>query len=97
MIDACVGRGENFAFETTLSGRGYARMIPRWQEQGYWVTLVYLRVSSPEVVIGRVRQRVQEGGHDVPEDVIRRRFYASQRNFQHIYRGLVNETIIYDV
>ena len=97
MIDSCVQRGENFAFETTLSGRGYARMIPRWQEQGYWVTLVYLRVSSPEVVIARVRQRVQEGGHDVPEDVIRRRFNASQHNFEHIYRGLANETIIYDV
>jgi len=97
MIDACVSRGENFAFETTLSRRGYARMIPRWQEQGYWVTLVYLRVSSPEVVIARVQQRVQEGGHSVPEDVIRRRFYASQHNLEHIYRGLVNETIIYDV
>ena len=97
MIDACVSRGDNFAFETTLSGRGYARMIPRWQEQGYWVTLVYLRVSSPEVVIDRVRQRVLEGGHDVPEDVIRRRFYSSQHNFEHIYRRLVNEAIIYDV
>ena len=97
MIDACVQRGESFAFETTLSGRGYARMIPRWQEQGYWITLVYLRVSSPEVVISRVRQRVQEGGHDVPEDVIRRRFHASLRNLEHIYRDLVNEVIIYDV
>jgi predicted ABC-type ATPase len=91
MIGACVARGENFAFETTLSGRGYARMIPRWQEQGYWVTLIFLRVSSPEVAIGRVRQRVQEGGHDVPEDVIRRRFYAGWQNFENIYRGLVDE------
>ena len=97
IIDACVQRGENFAFETTLSGRGYARMIPRWQEQGYWVTLVFLRVSSPDVTIERVRQRVIEGGHDVPEDVIRRRFYAGLENFQNIYRGLVNEVIIYDV
>ena len=97
MIHACVSRGENFAFETTLSGRGYARMIPRWQEREYWVTLVYLRVSSPEMVISRVRQRVQEGGHDVPEDVIRRRFHASLYNFEHIYRDLVNEVIIYDV
>ena len=39
MIDGCVARGESFAFETTLSGRGYPRMIPRWQEQGYWVKL----------------------------------------------------------
>jgi predicted ABC-type ATPase len=66
-------------------------MIPRWQEQGYWVTLIFLRVSSPEVAIGRVRQRVQEGGHDVPEDVIRRRFYAGWQNFENIYRGLVDE------
>lgn len=97
MIDACVARGENFAFETTLSGRGYARMIPRWQAQGYWVTLIFLRLSSPETAAARVRQRVQEGGHDVPEDVISRRFHASWRNFEHIYRDLVNETIIYNV
>ena len=97
MIDACVDRGESFAFETTLSGRGYARMIPRWQAQGYWVTLVLLRALSPEVVIERVRQRVMEGGHHVPEDVIRRRFDAGSYNFENIYRHLVNETIVYDV
>lgn len=91
MIDACVARDENFAFETTLSGRGYARMIPRWQEQGYWITLVYLRVSSPERAIARVQQRVQEGGHHVPEDVIRCRFHAGWHNFEHIYRDLVDE------
>ena len=97
MIDACVRRGESFAFETTLSGRGYARMIPRWQEQGYWVTLIFLRVSSPDVVIERVQQRVQEGGHDVPVEIIRRRFRAGLENFQNIYRGLVDEVIIYEV
>ena len=97
MIDACVRRGENFAFETTLSGRGYARMIPRWQEQGYWVTLIFLRLSSPEASISRVRQRVEQGGHDVPEDVIRRRFHASWRNLEQIYRHLVDEAMIYDV
>ena len=91
MIDTCVRRGENFAFETTLSGRGYARMIPRWQEQGYWVTLIFLRVTSPEIVITRVQQRVEEGGHHVPEDVIRRRFHAGWHNFEHIYRDLVDE------
>ena len=97
MIDDCVRRGESFAFETTLSGRSYARMIPRWREDGYWVTLVYLRVSSPEVVISRVRQRVLEGGHDVPEDVIRRRFHASLYNFENIYRDLVDEWDIREV
>lgn len=97
MIDGCVRRGESFAFETTLSGRGYARMIPQWREQGYWVTLVYLRVSSPEVVISRVRQRVQEGGHDVPEEIIRRRFNASLYNLDNIYRHLVDECDIREV
>ncbi len=97
MIDACVQGGESFAFETTLSGRSYARMIPRWQELGYWVTLIFLRVSSPEVTIERVRQRVIEGGHHVPEDVIRRRFHSGLENFQNLYRNLVNEAIIYDV
>ena len=97
MIDSCVSRGENFAFETTLSGRGYARMIPRWQAQGYWVTLIFLRVSSPEATIARVRQRVQEGGHDVPEDVIRRRFYAGWENFENIYRDLVDDWEIRDI
>ena len=97
MIDACVQGGESFAFETTLSGRSYARIVPRWQELGYWVTLIFLRVSSPEVTIERVRQRVIEGGHHVPEDVIRRRFHSGLENFQNLYRDLVNEAIIYDV
>ena len=91
MTAACVQRGENFAFETTLSGRGYARMIPRWQELGYWVKLYYLRLPSPETAIERVRQRVEMGGHHVPDDIIRRRFHASWRNFQNLYRYLVDE------
>lgn len=91
MIDACVQRGESFAFETTLSGRGYARMIPRWQEQGYRVTLYYLPLPSPEVAIERVQQRVEMGGHHVPGDIIRRRFHTSWHNFQHIYLNLVDD------
>ena len=91
MIEACVQRGENFAFETTLSGRGYARMIPRLQEQGYWVKLYYLPLPSPEMAIERVRQRVVMGGHHVPDDIIRRRFHASWHNFQNIYQDLVDE------
>ena len=97
MIDACVRKGESFAFETTLSGRGYARMIPRWREQGYWVKLYYLPLPSPETAIERVRQRVAMGGHHVPDDIIRRRFHASWRNFQHLYQRLVDEWEIREV
>ena len=96
MIRDYVRRGESFAFETTLSGRSYARLIPHWREQGYSVELFFLRLSRPEIAIARVKQRVAEGGHDVPEPVIRRRFHAGLRNFEHIYKGLVDKWAVYD-
>ena len=89
-------RGHSFAFETTLSGRGHARRIPRWQEQGYRVKLFFLGLPTPEAAIRRVAQRVSEGGHDVPEPVIRRRFEAGRRNFERIYRDLVDAWAVYD-
>ena len=91
-----VRKGDSFAFETTLSGRGYAHWIPRWQKQGYRVKLFFLRLTTPEAAIARVKKRVTEGGHDVPESVIRRRFLAGWRNFESIYRELVDEWAIYD-
>ena len=94
MIEACVVRGDNFAFETTLSGRGYARMIPLWQKLGYRVQLIFLRLPSPEAAIARVKQRVEMDGHNVPEEDIRRRFDAGLRNFEDTYRPLVDETIV---
>ena len=96
MIRDYVRRGESFAFETTLSGRSYARLIPHWREQGYSVELFFLRLSRPEIAIARVNQRVAEGGHDVPEPVIRRRFHAGLRNFEHIYKSLVDKWAVYD-
>ena len=95
-INGATARGESFAFETTLSGRRYARWVPRWQARGYRVKLLFLRLSSPEMAIVRVRQRVSEGGHDVPEAVVRRRFYAGWRNFERVFRDLVDEWAVYD-
>ena len=91
-----VRRGDSFAFETTLSGLGYSRWIPRWQEQGYRVKLFFLGLPAPEAAMARVAQRVSEGGHDVSETVIRRRFHAGRCNFENVYRGLVNEWAEYD-
>jgi predicted ABC-type ATPase len=87
---------ESFAFETTLSGRHYATRIPRWQGAGYRVKLFFLRLASPELAIARVRQRVQVGGHDVPESVIRRRFQAGWLNFSRLYKQIVDEWALYD-
>jgi len=69
-----VRRKESFAFETTLSGVGYARRIPEWQALGYRVELFFLSLPEPKDAISRVALRVRQGGHDVPEAVIRRRF-----------------------
>jgi predicted ABC-type ATPase len=89
-------RGERFAFETTLSGRIYAGLIPGWRKNGYTVKLFFLQLALPELAIARVRQRVREGGHNVPEPLIRRRFAAGLRNFEHLYKPLVDEWALYD-
>lgn len=96
MMDKYVERGESFTFETTLSGRSYARLISNWQEQGYWVKLCFLSLPDPETALARVQNRVHEGGHDVPEETVRRRFYSGWRNFQQIYRDIVDEWTLYD-
>jgi len=95
-IDEHSKLGESFAFETTLSGRGYARLIPAWRTDGYTVKLFFLRLDSPELAIARVRQRVREGGHNVPEQTIRRRFAAGLRNFEEIYQPIVSEWALYE-
>ena len=95
-IHSHVRRGASFAFETTLSGRGYAALLPRWRAQGYIVKLFFLRLASPELAISRVRQRVREGGHNIPEPVIRRRFASGLRNFETLYKPLADEWALYD-
>lgn len=89
-------RGQNFAFETTLSGRSYARLIPTWQAQSYIVKLFFLQLLSPELAIARVAQRVRAGGHHVPEAIIRRRFAAGLHNLETLYKLIVDEWVCYD-
>ena len=90
-----VRRGENFAFETTLSGLTYARMIPVWQADGYSVTLIFLSLPNPEMALARVAGRVAQGGHNVPEMIVRRRFAAGIKNFDR-YKLLVDGWQLYD-
>lgn len=89
-------RGESFAFETMLSGMAYARSIPRWRSAGYHVALIFLSLPSSDVAIDRVAERVRQGGHSVPPDVIRRRFRAGRKNFEGVYQALVDEWAEYD-
>lgn len=95
-IKAHVLKGVSFAFETTLSGRGYTRMIPEWREKGYRIKLIFLMLPNVEIAIERVATRVAQGGHAVPETVIRRRFMAGLRNFNEIYKRLADVWTLYD-
>ena len=95
-VAACVGRGESFAFETTLSGLGYLRHIDQWHAQGYRVDLYFFALPSAEAAVARVAERVSQGGHDIPEPVIRRRFVTGRRNFDQHYKTKVDTWALYD-
>jgi len=95
-IATCARRGESFALETTLSGLGCLRHIQQWQASGYRVILYFLALPDVETAIARVAERVRQGGHDIPEATIRRRFHAGLRNFECHYRPCVDEWAKYD-
>ena len=95
-IQRRVRKRESFAFETTLSGHGYARMIPEWRNEGYYVRLIFLGLPNPDVAVSRVATRVQQGGHNVSTAVVRRRFETGLRNFREIYMHLVDKWEWYD-
>ncbi len=95
-IERHIAARTSFAFESTLSGVTYARRIERWQRSGFRVELVFLWLPSVDTAIARVAARVQQGGHAVAEEVIRRRFRVGWTNFQSRYRPLVDSWILYD-
>ncbi len=88
-------RGESFSIETTLSGLTYAQMIPVWQASGYAVKLIFLSLPNADIAVQRVAARVAQGGHNIPETTIRRRFVSGINNFAR-YKLLVNDWQLYD-
>jgi predicted ABC-type ATPase len=95
-IDECVAASHDFAFETTLSGLSYLRKIKCWQALGYQVKLWFLSLPNDDLAVSRVAQRVMQGGHNIPEDVIRRRFNAGLENFYKNYSKAVDSWAMYD-
>jgi predicted ABC-type ATPase len=91
-----VQTGVSFAFETTLSGLGYARQIPQWRQAGFRVELYFLSLPSADQAVHRVASRVLQGGHDIPEATIRRRFESGVRLFATVYQSLVDQWFLYD-
>ena len=88
--------GETFAFETTLATRSYVKLIQQAQKRGYFVTLLFFSLSSPEQACMRVAKRVSEGGHNIPTDVIYRRYDNGLSNLFKLYMPICDYWTLYD-
>jgi predicted ABC-type ATPase len=95
-IEELVHSGEDFAFETTLASKSYRGRILQAQSLGYRVILLFFWLRDMELAKYRVSSRVKEGGHNIPVEVIERRYSAGIRNLFDIYLGIVDEAMIFD-
>jgi predicted ABC-type ATPase len=88
--------GADFAFETTLASRSFARFLRNLQGNGYDVQVVFLWLRSADLAVERVHTRVQAGGHEIPQQVVRRRYAAGWRNFLELYQPIADSWQVYD-
>ena len=95
-VDELLERGVDFALETTLSTRSYTGRIKEAQRNGYFVTLLFFWLESAEMAIDRVGIRVSEGGHNIPADVIKRRYSRGLKNLFSLYMPLCEKTLLFD-
>jgi predicted ABC-type ATPase len=87
---------KDFAFESTLSGRTYLRVLSRWKTAGYRIEMVFLSLPSAQLALQRIAARVRQGGHNVPRADVLRRFDRSWNNFHTLYRPLAHTWAVYD-
>ena len=95
-IHELIERGEDFAFETTLATKSYLSFIQKSKQAGYFVSLVFFWLESPELAIARVKKRVSEGGHDIPDEVVKRRYQRGIENLFKLFLDEVNYLLIFD-
>lgn len=95
-IDELFQKEVDFAFETTLSAKSYISIVKKAQSQGYFVTLIFFWLSSVELAKQRVKVRVNEGGHNIPEDVIERRYIRGIKNLFEIYLKNCDNVMLFD-
>lgn len=89
-IKTLLESGENFAFETTLATKSYVNLIKNAKEREYQVILLFFWLHSPDLAISRVKNQVKEGGHNIPEHVIRRRYINGLKNFFKLYLPMID-------
>lgn len=95
-IEQLFVENQTFAIETTLATKIYKNKIIEARKKGYQVVLLFFWLESAAMAIDRVRIRVAEGGHDIPEDVIIRRYYSGINNLFDIYINIVDQVMILD-
>ena len=86
----------DFAFETTLSGRTYLKLLEQWKTDGYRIEIVFLSLPSVALALQRIAVRVRQGGHEVLRVDVVRRFRRSLKNFQMLYQDLADKWYLYD-
>ena len=95
-INELLNSNKNFSFETTLATKSYKNKIIEAKEKGYNLILLFFWLESYELAIERVKTRVLEGGHNIPSDVIKRRYFNGINNLFKIYLELVDQVLIFD-
>lgn len=95
-IEELLEKDETFAIETTLATKSYVNLVNRAHAKGYLVTLLFFWLRSPELAIQRVAERVSKGGHDIPEDIIRRRYVSGIKNLFNLYATEVDYWAVFD-
>ena len=95
-IKELIASGETFAMETTLATRSGANLIREAQREGYYVTLLYFWLNTPDLAVERVKMRVAAGGHNIPESTIRRRYEAGIHNLFELYIPICDYWMIAD-
>lgn len=95
-IDSLLNQHKSFAIETTLATRSYSRLVHQAKEQGYIVTLLFFWLPSPEMAEMRVASRVASGGHNIPKNVIYRRYWLGLQNLFGLFAPIVDYWSLYD-
>ncbi len=95
-ISKLISKGQDFAFETTLATKSYRNFVVKAKENGYHITLLFFWLRSSDLAVKRVETRVKEGGHNIPEHVIRRRYENGLKHFFGIFESIVDEWMFID-
>lgn len=95
-MDELLDQNESFAFETTLATRSFKNFILKARHNGYRITLIYFWLDSVQLAQFRVQNRVAEGGHHIPNDVVERRYRSGLYNLFHLYADLCDLVLLYD-